>query len=76
MPITSTKATPKQRNWLKQYESKSGFEPMHQDDLDSGDMTFAQVAQRNIDWFEAWAADTFLAIQKNNPSDDEDDEAA
>lgn len=76
MPITSTKATPAQRAWLEQYENLSGFEPLHQDELDSGGMTFAKVAQANIDWFEAWAADTHLAIQKKNPADLEDDETA
>lgn len=75
MPITSTTATPAQRAWLEQYENQSGFEPLHQDDLDNGGMTFAQVAQTNIDWFEAWAADAHLAIQKNNPADLEDDPA-
>ncbi|MFL1480959.1 hypothetical protein [Pseudomonas grimontii] len=76
MPIHSTKASPAQRAWLEQYEKQSGFEPMHQNDLDSGEMTFAQVAQTNIDWFESWAADTHLAIQKNNPADLEDDAVA
>ncbi|WP_456293317.1 hypothetical protein [Pseudomonas sp. AK106] len=71
MTITSTKATPAQRAWLEQYENISGFEPMYQDDLDSGEMTFDQVAQGNIDWFESWSAETHLAIQKNNPADQE-----
>ncbi len=77
MPITSTKANDAQRTWLKEYENKTGFEPMHQDELDSGEMTFAAVARANIDWFEAWASETHLAIQKNNPASfDEDDSHA
>jgi len=68
MAITSTKATDAQRAWLKQYEDQTSFEPLHQDELDSGEMTFAQVAQANIDWFEAWSMDTHRAIQKNNPA--------
>ncbi|KAF0254326.1 hypothetical protein [Pseudomonas putida] len=75
MPITSTKATEAQRAWLKQYEDKTGFEPMHQDELDSGEMTFAAVAQGNIDWFEAWAAEAHLAIQKNNPATEGEDDS-
>lgn len=74
-PITSTKAIPAQRVCIEQYKNQRGFEPLHQDELDCGDMTFAQVAQANIDWFEAWASDTHLSIQKN-PADLEDDEAA
>lgn len=67
MAITSTTATPEQRAWLQQYENQTGFEPMRQDELDSGELTFAEVAQQNIDWFEAWAADAHLAIQRNVP---------
>lgn len=74
MAIYSTTATQAQREWLNQYEQQTGVEPMHQDELDSGEMTFAQVAQANIDWFEAWAMDTHQAIQKNNPASLEDDE--
>ncbi|NWD57228.1 hypothetical protein HX878_21090 [Pseudomonas veronii] len=69
MPITSTAATPAQRAWLEQYERTTTFEPIHQEELDNGEMTFAQVARANIDWFESWADDTHLAIQKNNPAD-------
>lgn len=73
MPITSTTATTAQRAWLKQYEDQTGFEPLHQDSLDSGEMTWAQVAQANVDWFESWSMDTMRGIQKNNPAYLEDD---
>ncbi|WP_095158326.1 hypothetical protein [Pseudomonas sp. Irchel 3E13] len=77
MPVYSTTATLEQRAWLQQYENTCGFEPMHQEELDSGEMTFAQVYRANVDWFEAWAADAHLAIQKNTPTDmDEDADAA
>lgn len=77
MAITSTKANDAQRAWLKQYEDKTGFEPMYQQELDSGDMTFAAVAQANIDWFESWSMDTMRGIQKNHPAAlDEDDSHA
>ena len=69
MPVYSTTATPEQRAWLEQYERETTFEPMHQDELDAGEMTFAQVTRANIDWFEAWADDAHLAIQKNNPAE-------
>ncbi len=39
MAITSTKATDAQRAWLKQYEDQTGFEPLHQEEFDSGEMT-------------------------------------
>ncbi|AGN33462.1 hypothetical protein PflA506_p0031 (plasmid) [Pseudomonas fluorescens A506] len=76
MAINSTTATPAQRAWLEQYESETTFEAMHQAELDRGAMTWAQVAQANIDWFEGWAMDAHQRIQKNNPADLEDDDAA
>lgn len=76
MAIMSTTSTPEQRAWLKQYEDQTGIEPMHQDELDSGAMSWGRLVQANVDWFEAWAMDTLLRIQRNNPADLEDDEAA
>ncbi|HFH3494436.1 hypothetical protein [Pseudomonas aeruginosa] len=76
MAITSTTATPAQRAWLEQYERETTFEPMYQDELDSGEMTWAEVARRNIDWFEDWSSDAHLRIQRNNPADLEDQVAA
>lgn len=76
MAITSTTATPEQRAWLQHYENACGFEPMHQEELDSGEMTFAQVYRANVDWFEAWATDALLAIQKKTPADFDEDAAA
>ncbi|MDH4602424.1 MULTISPECIES: hypothetical protein [Pseudomonas syringae group] len=75
MSITSSKATPAQRAWLEQFERETSFDALHQDALDNGTMTWAQVAQANIDWFEFWAMDAHLAIQKNNPADLEEDAA-
>jgi len=69
MAIYAKKITDSQRAWLEQYESQTGVEPMHQDELDSGGMTWGDVVQANVDWFEAWSMDTLLRIQKNNPAD-------
>ncbi len=68
MAVTSTKATDAQRAWLKQYEDLSGFEPLHQEELDSGEMSFAALVRANVDWFESWSMDTMRGIQKNNPA--------
>lgn len=76
MAVTSTKATAAQRAWLQQYEDQTGMEPMHQDELDSGEMSWNDLVQANVDWFEAWAMDCMRRIQKNNPASLEDSEAA
>ncbi|MEE4916251.1 hypothetical protein V2K41_18425 [Pseudomonas alliivorans] len=69
MPIYAKKITVSQRAWLEQYESQTGVEPMHQDELDNGEMKWGDVVQANVDWFEAWSMDTLLRIQKTNPDD-------
>lgn len=57
----------KQRAWLILYEKSTTFEPMHQDELDSGAMTFNEVARANIEWFEQWSGDAFLEITRDVP---------
>ncbi|MDL4860745.1 hypothetical protein NPJ88_000210 [Halomonas elongata] len=76
MPVTSKTATPAQRAWLEQYECETTFEAMYQDELDSGEMSWAEVARTNIHWFENWSSDVHLRIQKNNPADLHDAEVA
>lgn len=62
MAIYTKSATPAQRKWLLDYESATTFEPMHQEDLDSGTMTFEQVARANVRWFADWVDDAMNAI--------------
>ena len=62
MTVYSKKATPEQRKWLSDYEAATGFEPMHQDELDSGAMTFEDVARANVQWFEGFYGDAMAGI--------------
>jgi hypothetical protein len=52
-----------QRKWLMRYESLTGFEPMYQDDIDSGSMTFREAARANVNWYEDHTNDMHLRIQ-------------
>ena len=38
------------RKCFEQYEAISGFEPMYQEDIDSGDMDVAQAWRWNVAW--------------------------
>jgi hypothetical protein len=67
MPIFAKKINAAQRKWLQRYEEMTGFEPMHQDELDSGAMMFREVARRNVDWYEDHTSDMHLAIQRPIP---------
>ncbi|WMI99976.1 hypothetical protein RBU55_00030 [Pseudomonas chlororaphis subsp. aurantiaca] len=62
MAIYAKKISAEQGAWLKTYEDATGFEPLNQDELDSGEMTFVEVARQNIRWFEQFANDALLRI--------------
>lgn len=63
MTIYAKKINAAQRKWLRRYESETGFEPMHQDELDAGTMTFAEAARRNTQWYEDHTSDVHNRIQ-------------
>jgi hypothetical protein len=67
MPIYAKKINAAQRKWLERYERMTEFEPMHQDELDAGKMTFAEVASRNVSWYEDHTSDIHLRIQDRIP---------
>ena len=48
----------KQREALKKMEQTCGIEPLYQDELDSGEKTFKEIWNLNIQWLEDMVADT------------------
>lgn len=50
MAVFANKLTEKQRKALEDYEAITGFEPMHQEALDSGEMSFDEVWSANEDF--------------------------
>lgn len=62
--IYAKNITPEQRAWLQKYMNATGFEPMFQDELDSGEKTFSEVARWNLGWFENWMHDAFHQAEK------------
>ena len=40
---------------------------MFQEELDSGAMTFREVAQSNLEWFETWMHDAYASASKDIP---------
>lgn len=52
MAIYAKGLTPRQLEMMKQYEALSGFEPMHQNDFNAGKMTFKEMFEGNVSWFE------------------------
>ena len=57
MTVYAEKATKEQREAMQKYEEISGFECIHQDELDSGELTFEEVWNKNIRWLEDMVAD-------------------
>lgn len=74
MAVYSKTATPEQRAWMETYEATTTFEAQYQDELDSGDMTFEQLADANVRWFEEWASDALLTIPRNYRTHSEDED--
>jgi hypothetical protein len=66
--IYAKKLNRRQRAWLQKYEDLTGFEPMHQEDIDSGEMTFAEVARENCQFYEDHTSDMYLLITHNIPA--------
>lgn len=52
MTVYAKRITEKQKKCMEKYEAICGFEFMHQDDIDSGDMDFEEAWQTNIRWLE------------------------
>jgi hypothetical protein len=71
MSVYAKRINGKQRAWLINYETMTTFEPIHQEEIDNGTMTFNEVAKKNIDWFESWMNDAFLAISRQVPRTEE-----
>lgn len=67
MAIYAKRINGKQRAWLLNYEQATTFEPMHQDELDQGKMSFNEIARLNISWFESWKDDVFNSISSRVP---------
>jgi hypothetical protein len=55
--IYAKKLNGAQRALLLEYVARCGFEPMGQDDLDAGRITFAQLWKRNVNWIQNVADD-------------------
>ena len=57
MAIYAKNVTDAQREAMASFESISGFEIMHQDDFDSGKISFDEMWQLNQSWFEGVSAE-------------------
>ena len=62
MAIYAKKLNDEQHAWCEKYERETTFEPLFQEDLDSGEISFEEFARKNISWFEGWASETLLHI--------------
>lgn len=72
MSVYAKKVTKKQREWLSNYEHETGFEAIAQEDIDSGERTFEEVARLNIRWFEDHSSDALLKVS-NYPQSEADE---
>ncbi len=59
MTIYAKKLSKKWREAFEEYETACGFEPMHQDEIDEGEMTVQDAWESNV----AWLGDVFATVQ-------------
>ena len=59
----------KQRAWMKRYEDETGIEPLYQEQLDSKEMAFLEVAWENCRWYEEHSSDALLRITDHIPGE-------
>ena len=52
-----------QREWAKNYESVTTFEPLL-DDFLYGNESFVEAAKKSIRWFEDWSHESMLRIDQ------------
>jgi len=57
MPVYAKNITKEQRRAMKEFEAISGFEIMHQDEFENGEISFDEMWQRNQSWFDDVHAD-------------------
>ena len=50
MPVSAKKLSPEWRKAFSEFEKHTGFEMMHQDDVDSGKMTPKEAWENNLEW--------------------------
>ena len=51
-----------QKKWCREYERITGFEAMHMDEYEAGQVEFKELVQRNVKWFEDWSSDSYLTV--------------
>lgn len=57
MPVYAKRLNWRQRWLLAEYERRTGFEAMHQEELDAGEMTFEELWSANVDFIEMLLAE-------------------
>ena len=69
MPVLVKKVNGKQRAWIKEFERVTGFECMHQDELNDKKITFVDFCKSNLRWFQDWAQECFDSLDSSYPGD-------
>ena len=60
--------TKEQREWCKNYERHTTFEPL-MDDFLYGNETFVEAAKKSNRWFEDWSSDALLSVGHQIPGE-------
>lgn len=64
--MSKRRFTKQQREWCKNYQRETDFEPL-MDDFLFGNETFVHAARKSCRWFEEWANDAYRNITRGIP---------
>ena len=64
--MSKRRFTKQQREWCKNYQRETDFEPLMHDFL-AGNETFVLAARKHCRWFEQWPSDAYLNVSRHIP---------
>lgn len=70
MPVYCKTATAEQLEIMVQFEKLTGFEFMHQEDLDSGEKSFDEAWRSNLRWYRDHIQETLRAAERLHTPED------
>lgn len=60
----SYKLSASQSQWVKKYQTESGFEALYVHEFEAGNLSFYELVQANLSWLESHQNERYKACEK------------
>ena len=60
----------KQREWFCEYERRTGFDPLYQQEFKDGGMSFSDAANLSLTWLKDWVNEVSQHLEAMLPKED------